>query len=128
MRLNKKREKYLYLGRILDQEDVHKFNEEFTTRYANHLSEGRDLRFVWEFEISCKETGLKFFYLDREYTNEDGKVMKVIDRREDMLVIEYEGEYYGCDYWHEDGMEYCVMEDTRWSAADTTESTTNGER
>ena len=34
----------------------------------------------------------------------------------------------GVDYYHEDGMEYCVMEHTRWSAADTTESTTNGER
>lgn len=112
----------------LSEEQVHRFVDEFTTRYATQLNEGRDLRFTYEFELSCLETGLKHFYLGQTYTNSDGEVMTVIDRREDMLVIQYGDEYYGVDYYHEDGMEYCVMEHTRWSAADTTESTTNGER
>lgn len=102
----------------LSEEQVHRFVDEFTTRYATQLNEGIDLRFVYDFELSCLETGLQFFYLGQTYTNSDGEVMKVIDRREDMLIIEYEDEYYGVDYWHEDNTEYCVMEDTRWSATD----------
>lgn len=102
----------------LSEQEVHDFVDEFTTRYAVQLNEGRDLRFVYDFELSCLETGLKHFYLGQTYTNKDGDIMVVVDRREDMLVIEYKGEWYGVDYWHEDGMEWCVMEETRWSADD----------
>lgn len=102
----------------LSEQEVHDFVDEFTNRYAVQLNEGRDLRFVYDFELSCLETGLKHFYLGQTYKNNDGEVMKVIDRREDMLIIEVDGEYFGVDYWHEDNMEYCVMEDTRWSAGD----------
>lgn len=110
----------------LTEEQVHRFVDEFTTRYATQLNEGRDLRFVYDFELSCLETGLVHFYLGQTYTNESGEKMTVIDRREDMLIIEYDGDCFGVDYWHEDGMEYCVMEDIRWSAGDTTECSTNG--
>lgn len=109
----------------LDWDQLHKFNDDFISRYAKELNDGRDLRFIFEFELSCFETGLKHFYLGQTYTNSDGEVMKVIDRREDMLIIKYDGDYYGIDYFHNDGMEYCVMEDTRWSAADTTQCLTN---
>lgn len=102
----------------LSEQEVHDFVDEFTNRYAVQLNEGRDLRFVYDFELSCLETGLKHFYLGQTYTNPDGDKMVVVDRREDMLVIDYKGEWYGVDYWHEDGMEYCLMEDTRWSAGD----------
>lgn len=102
----------------LSEQEVHDFVDEFTTRYAVQLNEGRDLRFVYDFELSCLETGLKHFYLGQTYTNKDGDIMVVVDRREDMLVIDYKGEWYGVDYWHEDGMEWCVMEETRWSATD----------
>lgn len=102
----------------LSEEQVHKFVDEFTTRYATQLNEGRDLRFTYEFELSCLETGLQYFYLGQTYVNEDGEVMTVIDRREDMLVIQYGDDYYGVDYFHEDNMEYAVMDGITWSAAD----------
>lgn len=102
----------------LSEQEVHDFVDRFTTRYAGLLNEGRDLRFVYDFELSCLETGLRHFYLGQTYKNKEGEVMTVIDRREDMLVIEVDGEYFGVDYWHEDGMEWCVLEDTRWSADD----------
>ena len=102
----------------LSEEQVHRFVDEFTTRYSKQLNEGRDLRFCYEFELSCLETGLVHFYLGQTYVNEDGETMSIIDRREDMLVIQYGDDYYGCDYWHEDGVEYCVMDEITWSAAD----------
>lgn len=102
----------------LTPDEVHKFVSDFTDRYATQLNEGRDLRFVYNFELSCLETGLVHFYLGQTYVNEDGETMTVIDRREDMLVIEYGDDYYGVDYYHEDGMEYAVMDGIRWSAAD----------
>lgn len=109
----------------LDWDKLHQFVSDFTDRYAKQLNDGRDLRFVYEFELSCFETGLKHFYLGETYTNSDGVVMKVIDRREDMLVIECDGENFGVDYWHEDGMEYCIMDDTVWSADDIQHNETN---
>lgn len=102
----------------LSEQEVHDFVDKFTTRYAGLLNEGRDLRFVYDFELSCLETGMRHFYLGQTYANPDGYTMVVVDRREDMLVIEVDGEYFGVDYWHEDGLEWCVLEDTRWSADD----------
>lgn len=102
----------------LDWGALHKFNFDFITRYAKQLSEGKDLRFIFEYELSCFETGLNCFYLGKTYTNPDGKVMTVIDRREDFLVIEFEEELYVVDYWHEDNIEYCLMVDIEWSTKD----------
>lgn len=102
----------------LNWEKLHQFNFDFVTRYAKQLSDGKDLRFVFEYELSCAETGLKNFYLGKSYKNSDNEVMTVVDRREDMLVIEYKGEYYEVDYWHEDDIEYCIMDDIEWSATD----------
>lgn len=97
---------------------LHDFNFEFCSRYAKQLSEGKDMRFIFEYELSCFETGLKNFYLGKTYTNPDGEVMTVVDRREDFLVIEYQNEYYAVDYWHEDNIEYCLMVDIEWSTKD----------
>lgn len=102
----------------LDWDKLHQFNFDFVTRYAKQLSEGKDMRFVFEYELSCFESGLKNFYLGQTYKNSEGEIMKVVDRREDMLVIEYQGEYYEVDYWHEGDVEYCIMNDIEWSATD----------
>lgn len=103
----------------LDWEKLHQFNYDFCTRYAKQLSEGKDMRFIFEYELSAFETGLKCFYLGKMYKNYWGQTMTVVDRREDMLVIEYQGEYYGVDYWHEGNIEYCNWDnEIEWSADD----------
>lgn len=110
----------------LTDEDVHKFVDEFTSRYSTQLNEGKDMRFIYDFELGCLETGLKHFYLGCVYVNGDGDVMKIIDRREDFLIIEYDGDCYEADYWHDDCLEYCVLDGMRWSA-DTMQCKTDGE-
>lgn len=102
----------------IDWGDLHQFNFDFCTRYAKQLSEGVDLRFVFEYELSCFETGLNCFHLGQKYTNEEGETMTVVDRREDMLVIEYNGEFYGVDYFYEGNIEYCIMNNIEWSVKD----------
>lgn len=106
----------------LDWGKLHDFNFDFCTRYAKQLSEGKDMRFIFEYELSCYETGLKCFRLGQKYTNSEGEEMTVADRREDMLVIEYKNEFYGIDYWHEDNIEYCIMNDIEWSSEDIQEN------
>lgn len=102
----------------LDWEKLHQFNFDFVTRYAKQLSEGKDMRFIFEYELSCFESGLKCFHLGQTYKNLNGGVMKVVDRREDMLVIEFVEELYSVDYWHEDNVEYCILDEIEWSAED----------
>lgn len=117
----------------LTQNEVRKFNEEFITRYSGRLSKGEDLRFVWEFELSCLETGLKYFKLDTEYTNLLGMTVTVRQRREDFLIVEYEGDMYEADFGHDGESEFLVLSDAIWRAdftpeEDTTENEYNGER
>lgn len=114
-----KREKFMSLGLCLDRNDIHKFNDEFTSRYADRLSKGEDLKFVWEFELGCVETGLKYFELDKSYTNLLGLTITVRNRREDFIIVEYEGELYEADYGHEDGVEFLVLSDALWYADST---------
>lgn len=114
-----KKEKFISLGLCLNQEDIHKFNESFSSRYASRLSKGEDLKFVWEFELGCVETGLKYFELDKSYTNKLGLTITIRQRREDFLIVEYDSELYEADYGHEDGVEFLVLSDALWYADST---------
>lgn len=105
-----------------DRDKLHDFNFDFCSRYAKRLSEGKDMRFIFEYELSCYETGLNCFHLGQKYTNPEGEEMKIVDRREDFLVIEFAEELYSVDYWHEGGTEYCIMGDIGWSSEDIQEN------
>lgn len=110
------RQKWLSLGLSLTEADIHRFNDGFTSRYAGRLSKGEDLTFVWDYEIGCMQTGVKCFELDREYTNRIGLTITVRQRREDFLIVEYEGDLYEADYGREDGTEFLVVSDCMWWA------------
>lgn len=105
----------------LTREEMHAFIGEFVSRYYGRLSEGRDMRELFDFELTCKEDGFRPFYLDMTYTNSAGKSMTVKDRRDDFLIVEYDGELCEADYWYDEDVEWLVVEGERWSSTDTTE-------
>lgn len=98
--------------------DVHRFVEEFSSRYASRISKGEDLRVLYDFELGAFMEDLKVFHIDTEYENSSGIVITVRQRGEDYLVFEYEGNLYSSEgLWiDEDGVEWLMSSDMLWHA------------
>lgn len=61
----------------LDWDELHRFNDEFVSRYSDILSQGVDYRNVFERELSCFETGIKYFHIGDEYQIGDRYTIKI---------------------------------------------------
>lgn len=101
----------------LTNEEVHRFIENFTDRYSVRLSSGEDLRFVYDYELEAFCEGVKVFLLDREYENNASLSIIVRERKEDRIIVEYEGELYEVfDFFIEEGVETLILSDIVWRA------------
>lgn len=77
------------------REKLHKFIDEFTTRYAKRLSEGQYLKHVYDRELMRWNNGISWFYLDKEYTSVDGtKTVTVRGQFDeyDLFVVDENGD------------------------------------
>lgn len=99
-------------------EDIHRFIEDFSSRYAYRISKGEDLRALYDFELEAFMEDLKVFHIDTEYTNEAGITITIRSRGEEHLVFEYEGNLYSSEglWFGEDGVEVIVSSDMLWYA------------
>lgn len=85
---------------VLTMEDVHTFNELFIKRYSIQISEGEDMREVWEREIDLFEKGVAFFENGLLYHSIDGSLIAYIDffaGNGEITVSYYYGEWQ-CDF------------------------------
>lgn len=93
-------------------EDVHRFIEDFSSRYASRISKGEDLRALYDFELEAFMEDLKVFYIDTTYKNEADIEVTVKSRGDGFLVVEYEGELYRTDtLFIEEGVECAICSD-----------------
>ena len=100
----------------LDWDELHRFNDEFTTRYADILSQGVDYRNVFERELSCFETGIKCFHIGDEYQIGDRYTIKITCQIEEyafgvnvidnIIKDDYVEE---CEIFHDDESEYIYV-------------------
>jgi len=99
-------------------EDIHRFVEEFSSRYACRISKGEDLRALYDFELEAFMEDLNVFHIDNTYTNEAGVSIIIRSRGEEHLVFEYEGNLYSSEglWFGEDGVEVIMASDMLWYA------------
>lgn len=99
-------------------EDIHRFIEDFSSRYASRISKGEDLKALYDFELEAFMEDLKVFHIDTEYTNEAGITITIRSRGEEHLVFEYEGNLYSSEglWFGEDGVEAVMASDMLWYA------------
>lgn len=100
----------------LDWDELHKFNDDFITRYSDILSAGVDMRNVFERELSCHETGIKFFEIGKEYSlNERYSIMITGQMEEHSFAVcvndnKFNDEYVEeCEIFHDDKTEYIMV-------------------
>lgn len=90
----------------LDWEQLHEFNDTFITRYAKQLSEGKDMRNVFERELSCYETGIAFFEIGAEYFQNGHSLEVLCMIEESSFGVLFDGEELMVDIQHDDESEY----------------------
>lgn len=95
----------------LDWDDLHKFNDDFVTRYSDILSTGVDMRNVFERELSCHETGIKFFEIGKEYIVSDRYKIKVVCQIEEYALGVIVNDDYDIELeiFHDDESEYLML-------------------
>lgn len=100
----------------LDWDALHQFNDEFVSRYSDILSVGNDMRNVFERELSCFETGIRFFEITKLYTIDErysffitGQIEEyafgvcVVDKKLNDECVEE------CEIFHDDESEYIYI-------------------
>ena len=98
---------------MLTTQQVHKFNDEYVTRYAHIISEGKRVdemkRNHWR-ELAAFETGIKCFHIGGEYTSEDKRhILKIGGMVEEHSFYgELDGEEVVLEIFHDDESEYLV--------------------
>ena len=100
----------------LDWDRLHQFNDEFTTRYADILSQGVDYRHVFERELSCHEAGIKYFHIGDEYQIGDRYAIKITCQIEEYAFgvnvidnITKDDYVEECEIHHDDESEYFFL-------------------
>lgn len=114
--MEKKGKYYIKIATPLTKEQIHEFNSDFITRYAEPLSEGIDMIAVWERELSCLETGIVPFEIGNEYSLNGRFTVKILSQIEEhsfgVLVTDnmYNDEYVEeCEIFHDDQSEYIMV-------------------
>ena len=94
----------------LDWDDLHRFNDEFISRYSKQLSCGLDMTNVFERELATFESGIKFFEIGNEYTSEDHTVKIVCQIEEAFFGVILDGEEeYQVEIMHDEESEYFIV-------------------
>ncbi len=88
-------------------DQLHQFNDEFISRYSKQLSCGINMTNVFERELSCFETGIRYFEIGKEYTSE-GHTVKIVCQIEEAffgVILDGEEEYQ-VEILHDEKSEY----------------------
>ena len=100
----------------LDWDELHRFNDEFVSRYSDILSQGVDYRNVFERELSCFETGIKCFHIGDEYQIDDRYTIKITCQLEEYAFgvnvidnITKDDYVEECEIHHDDESEYFLL-------------------